>query len=116
MRRVLAIHDIGSTLTRNELEEGFLALSDEAGLPRPLVNAWVPLPIPAGGIEVDFLWPAASLVVEVDGGKIHSRRRKLERDYDKNLLLDAAGFTVKRFTWRQVQYDGPRVIASVQRH
>jgi very-short-patch-repair endonuclease len=91
-------------------------LSDGAGLPRPAVNAWVPLPIPAGGIEVDFLWRAERLVVEVDGGAVHSRRRTLERDYDKNLLLDAAGFTVKRFTWRQVTQNGPEVIAAVTRH
>ena len=56
---------LGDTLTRSELEERVLALCDCRGLPRPLVNARV------AGLEVDFHWPSARLVVEADSRRHH---------------------------------------------
>ena len=47
---VLAVHTAGSTRTRSELEEMFLALCDQHGLPRPEVNVHVE------GYECDFVW------------------------------------------------------------
>ena len=47
--------------TRSELERRFLALLESAGLPRPSANVF------AAGHEVDMLWPAQRLVVEIDG-------------------------------------------------
>lgn len=41
VRKVLLRHDVGSTLTRSELEERFLALCRRSGLPLPAVNARV---------------------------------------------------------------------------
>jgi Protein of unknown function (DUF559) len=83
-------------VTRSELEERFLALVHEAGLPRPLVNAH------AGGYEVDFLWPAARLIVETDGAAAHLTPTAFERDRERDAALTVAGFHVVRFTWRQV--------------
>jgi hypothetical protein len=40
LRAILDEHSPGSTLTRNTLEEAFLAICDRAGLPRPEVNVW----------------------------------------------------------------------------
>ena len=47
---VLAVHAAGSTRTRSELEEMFLALCDKHGLPRPEVNVHIE------GYECDFVW------------------------------------------------------------
>ena len=56
-------------ITRSKLEERFLALIAEAGLPRPEVNAIV------GGHEVDFFWPEHRLIVETDGAATHLHRQ-----------------------------------------
>jgi hypothetical protein len=37
---VLAVHEPGTTRTRSELEELFLAFCDHRGLPRPEVNVY----------------------------------------------------------------------------
>lgn len=97
----------GSTRTRSELEERFLALCTAHHLPRPCVNAVIE------GYEVDFLWPAAGLVVETDGYAAHARRGTLERDHERDIRLRAAGYEVLRFTWRQVTARGYWVATSV---
>ena len=99
-------------LTRNELEEQFLAICDAAGVSRPRVNAWIPLA--GGGVEVDFLWPAHRLIVETDGHRVHGTRQAFERDRrrDRRLLLE--GWRVVRFTWRQLVRDPDEVAATIR--
>jgi very-short-patch-repair endonuclease len=81
---------------RSELERRFLELVARAGLPRPRVNARVL------GYEVDFLWPEAGLVVEVDGVRYHETARAKERDPVKDNTLLLAGLRVLRYRWRRV--------------
>jgi hypothetical protein len=64
----------GSTATRSELEELFLALTDDAGMPRPEVNVLVE------GFEVDAVWRDVRLVVELDGRDTHGTSAAFERD------------------------------------
>jgi hypothetical protein len=85
---------------RSELERLFLRLCEREGLPRPHVNAWIELP--GGGLEVDFSWPAARLVVEVDGAAYHSDTVAFERDRERDRQLLLAGWRVMRVTWRQL--------------
>jgi hypothetical protein len=61
LTKALELNAEGSAGTRNELEDRFLALTSNSGLPEPLVNTKVQ------DIEVDFHWPELNLVVEVDG-------------------------------------------------
>jgi len=96
IRRLLADHEIGSTVTRLELEERFLALCRERGLPKPLVNSEVL------GLRPDFHWPRSGLVVEVDGRESHLTRRGFQDDRDRDSLLTASGYRVMRFTWWDV--------------
>ncbi|MGI8512820.1 MAG: hypothetical protein ACR2NH_09365 [Solirubrobacteraceae bacterium] len=71
LRAILDTHIIGTTLTRSGLEEAFLALITEAGLPRPRVNTH--LELPDGRLsEVDFHWPEHWLVVETDSHAWHA--------------------------------------------
>jgi Protein of unknown function (DUF559) len=102
LRNVLG--DLGEpTLTDRELEELMLELIRGAGLPQPEVNAWVT----AEGVayKADFLWRAERLIAETDSRAFHTSRRAFEHDRLRDQRLALAGFTVVRFTWRQVTRD-----------
>jgi hypothetical protein len=71
---VVATHDVEAAAKQaSALEDRFRALCDARGLPHPAVNAR-PL-----GFRVDFLWPAARLVVETDGWGSHRTRAARSR-------------------------------------
>jgi very-short-patch-repair endonuclease len=94
LRRALATHVAGTTLTRSELEERFFALCDDHALPRPKVNERV------AGKEVDFLFEDARRVVETDSWQFHRTRQAFERDRARDALLLARGYRTLRFTHR----------------
>jgi hypothetical protein len=102
------------TLTRRELEARFLALCRQGSLPSPAVNAWVTLP-GGGSYQADFLWRAERLIVETDSRSFHSHRAAFESDRLRDQRLTLAGFTVVRFTWRQVVREPGRVTRTVAR-
>jgi hypothetical protein len=104
LRGILDDHSPGSTRTRNDLEEAFLAICDRAGLPRPEVNAWIALD--PNGYEADFLWRGQRLIAETDGAAAHATRRGFERDRRRDQQLTLAGWRVVRFTYDQV-FDEP---------
>jgi len=83
-----------------------------AGLPVPEVNVWIELP--GGGVEVDFLWREARVVVETDSHRFHGTRAAFERDRGRDQRLAVAGFGVLRFTWRQ-RLDDPAEVARTVR-
>lgn len=94
--RALLEDDIPPTLTRSEAEERVLRLIAKAQLPRPEVNAWIER------CEVDFLWRAEGLVLEVDGFAFHASRESFESDRYRDAKLVAVGLRVMRVTWRQI--------------
>ena len=96
-----------STRTRSEPEERFLALVREAGLPAPEVNARLK------GFEVDFLWRAQRVVLEIDSWGFHRTRNAFERDRRKGAMLSAAGFSVVRATDEQLAGEPVAVIVRV---
>jgi very-short-patch-repair endonuclease len=94
-----------TTFTRSEAEELFLSLVREAQLPQPLVN------VRRHGFEIDFLWPAQGVAVEIDGFAFHRTRRRVDRDHRKDAILGAAGIRVTRVTWGQLHDEPLAVIA-----
>lgn len=82
----------GASYDRSAAERLARSLCHEAQLPQPLVNR------PLHGFLVDFLWPEAMLVLEVDGYATHSGRRAVERDRRRDQVLVPAGFVVIRVT------------------
>ncbi len=96
LRGILARHQIGTTVTRSELEERFLALCRARKLPQPDVN------VPLLDYVVDFFWRKARLIVEVDGRGAHGTRRAFQADRDRDGRLAVAGYRVLRFTWWDV--------------
>ena len=103
----LEAHRPGTTFTRSDLEERFLALCEAHDLPRPEVNRRV------AGLEVDFLFPDARLVVETDGWRFHGTRAAFERDRNRDARLTRAGYRILRFTHRQLEADARTVAATV---
>ncbi len=93
---LLHSHTPGSTVTRSELEERFLALCRKHRLPQPAVN------VPLLDYVVDFLWPDPRLVAELDGHATHGTRRAFQADRDRDGRLIVAGYRVLRFTWWDV--------------
>jgi very-short-patch-repair endonuclease len=91
--------------TRSDLEAEFLTFLTAHDLPRPLVNAQM------GHIEPDLRWPAAKLIVELDGFATHGTRRAFERDRERDRRLQAQGWRIVRITWRQL-HETPTELAS----
>lgn len=95
--------------TRSVAERLFARLLKQAGITGWKANQRVV------GYEVDFLFRAAKIVIEVDGLAFHSDSEAFERDRKKQNALMLAGFQVLRFTWLDLtEYPG-RVIAEVKR-
>lgn len=86
----------GPAFTRSEAEARFLALVRRAELPLPQTNARI------RGFEVDALWRAEQVVVEVDGQAYHGSAGAFEQDRRRDAVLIAAGYRVVRITWRQL--------------
>ena len=94
--------------TRSELEERFLRLCDDHGIPRPETNTLIE------GILVDFVWRERNLIVEVDGYAYHRAPSRFERDRENDVTLTIQGWRVMRFTWRKVE-QRPRWVAAAIR-
>ena len=96
-------------MTRSEAEADFLRLWAEHAIPTPQSNVLV------GGCEVDFLWPEARLVVEVDGAEAHHTRRAFHEDRRRDRTLAALGIQVLRVTWRDLDGGGAALAQEVRR-
>jgi very-short-patch-repair endonuclease len=97
-----------SDRARTDLEQAMLALCRRHRLPRPEVNVKIER------FEVDFLWRAERLVVEVDGWESHGTRSAFEADRSRDARLAVLGYEVLRFTWRQITDDAGQVAKTVR--
>lgn len=111
---VLEEHRVSSTLTRNSLEEAFLAIARAALLPPDTVNEWIAFP-DGGGAEADFVYRAKRLIVETDGRDPHTVRRAFTSDRIRDQRLMLLGWRVVRFPWQQVMLEPAEVAATLRR-
>ena len=95
--RALLFSGASPSMTRSDAEYELLSLLRQAALPLPETNVKVE------GFEVDLLWRAGRLIVEVDGFTFHSSRTAFERDRRRDATLNAAGYRVVRVTWQQIK-------------
>ena len=98
-------------LTASELEEAFLALCRNAGLPAPAINEWVFVD-DGPPLKADFLWREQRLIVEVDGWAAHGSRHRFEADRRRDQRARRAGIDTLRFTRCQVVRDPGWVAAT----
>ncbi len=98
-----------STMTRSDAEERMLALIRRAGLPEPHVNAAY------GPYTLDFYWPQAQFVVEIDGYQFHSSRYRFQRDRRKDNDLRRAHLEVMRTVRRDITDRSHALIADITR-
>jgi very-short-patch-repair endonuclease len=80
---------------QNRFERRFLKVCRDHGIARPVCQATV------GPYTVDFLWPQQRLVVETDGREAHGTPEAFD-DRARDVELEARGYAVLRFTWRQL--------------
>jgi very-short-patch-repair endonuclease len=92
-------------MTRSEAEARLLALIRAARLPTPRTNVRI------GRHEVDLVWDAQRVIVEVDGFAYHGTREAFERDRLRDAELQAAGYRVVRVTWRMI-VDEPEALVA----
>jgi hypothetical protein len=107
LQAMLSRYTAGTFVTRSDMEERFIALCDDHGVPRPDSNTRIE------GVEVDFVWRDAWLIVEVDGYAYHRSPSAFESDRERDVLLGLAGWRVLRFTWTHVARRPAWVAAAV---
>jgi very-short-patch-repair endonuclease len=95
--------------SRSDLEEDFLALCRRHRFPSFETN------VKLGRWEVDFLWRDRNLVVEIDSYLYHRGSVSFQEDRARDLDLRQRGFTVLRFSERQLEEEPSRVAADVAR-
>jgi len=99
----LRLEGVESDYSRSDLETLFLELFARHRIPPPEVN------VKLGRWEVDFLWRSRRVVVEADTWTYHRGSVAFEDDHARDLDLCAAGYTVLRFTDRQLEEEPKRV-------
>jgi hypothetical protein len=78
--------------TRSELEDEFVAFCKRLALPTPLTSVMV------NGREVDALFPAERVIVEIDSWEFHRFRSHFEGDRDRDTDQLAGGYVTVRLT------------------
>jgi hypothetical protein len=104
LRTALEQHRPQLARTRSVLEERFLALCERHSLPLPDVNLEI------AGLTVDAVWEERMVVAELDGLASHATPAGMEADRRRDLTLRQAGYTVLRYSWRQIA-DQPEAVA-----
>ncbi len=106
-RRLRALWEAEQENRRNRLEaeKRMAALIKAAKLPDPLPNE------PIRALTADFFWPEHRVIVETDGFGTHGKRASFESDRARDADLESRGYSVLRFTWRQITREPFVVVA-----
>jgi very-short-patch-repair endonuclease len=96
LREVLDRRALGDARPDGILEPRMAKLLRDFGLPSAVFQH------PIGRWVVDFAYPERMVALEVDGWEVHSSPAALQRDLERQNALVALGWTVLRFTWRDV--------------
>jgi very-short-patch-repair endonuclease len=94
---------------RSKLEERFAPFLRHHRLPLPCFNDWILLG--PKRYQVDCHWASTGRIVELDGWEGHHTRSAFRGDRERDRRLTAAGYTVTRLTWNQLD-DEPEQIAA----
>lgn len=106
LRRIVLEQRGAVQRTKSPPEARFLRLCLRRGLPEPDVNTRL------HGYEVDFHWPEARLVVEIDTFTYHRSWAQRQRDLRRDASLKSRGVEVLRLTPEMV--DAPETIPMLE--
>jgi Protein of unknown function (DUF559) len=113
LRRLLAVRTADYVPPASELEALVLAVLAAANLDPPTRQEWIGgTRAPAG--RVDFVYREARLVIEADSRRHHSSWLDVQADHRRDLLLNAAGWTVIRVNWHQLIEEPELFVAAVR--
>ncbi|MDQ2761398.1 MAG: hypothetical protein M3Y17_13495, partial [Actinomycetota bacterium] len=99
--RLRSLVEVPDGPTRSEFEDAFVRFTRAYGLPRPVIN------IRVVGHEVDALFAAQRLIVELDGYRFHGTRTSFEVDRERDADTLAAGYGTVRLTWKRLMSKAP---------
>ncbi|MBU6241087.1 MAG: DUF559 domain-containing protein [Acidobacteria bacterium] len=109
VRNMLNQWSLDTEQPESVLEAKMLSLCFQAGFPPFEFQAQI------GPYRVDFLWRAQMAIVECDGFAYHgSTRDAFERDRFRDAYLQSLGFTVWRFSFRQLTFQQREVRMRLQ--
>jgi very-short-patch-repair endonuclease len=112
MTLILGSREALRRIPRSVLERRMLRLLDRANLPKPTTR--FVLRIGDRVIELDFAYAELLFALEVDGHGTHASRRDRAADNERQAAIEDAGWMIRRFTYEQVMYDEPYVVATVR--
>ena len=98
-------------ITESPLEDKFRSVVGASWVPMP--DAQVVVSLPSGDFvgRYDFGYPECMAIFELDSEGWHMDPVSFQRDRDKQNRAQMLGWTVYRFTWRQLTDDPESVIA-----
>lgn len=96
------------TRTRSPLEDRFQRFCHFYDLPPHSTNVEVL------GKEVDALWPAAKLIVELDSWEFHSHRAAFQRDRARDTRLLVAGYRTARVTHERLDTEAASLATEIR--
>lgn len=97
LRRALDERALGRDVPESLLESRMARLLRRHSVRTPEYQHWA-----TPQIRVDFAYPDLMIAVEVDGFGVHGTPAALSADLERQNRLVMLGWTVLRFTWRQV--------------
>lgn len=98
-------------LCESPMEEAFLMAAD------PILSEYGDI-VPqfeVGSYRADFAIPNCRILIEIDGYEWHKTREQLTADAKRQRVLTAAGWTVVRFTGREIYAGAANCAAEVAR-
>jgi hypothetical protein len=106
-----ALRDLGvGRYTPSQLERRARRLFRDCGLPPPQAEVVFG---EHGEYRLDFFWPEADLVVEVDGWSIHATPAARRRDFRKQNRIVIGNHWILRYDWVDVVEDAERTAAEI---
>ena len=108
IRQLLAAARAPATRTRSPLEERFQRFCRAFELPPHSTNVEVL------GKEVDVLWPAARLIVELDSWEFHRHRAAFQRDRARDTRLLVAGYRTIRVTHDRLDTEAAQLATEIR--
>ena len=102
LHKVLEVRAGGSFLGESQLEVMAQRLFRDWGLPEPVPQLSLPWRSSVSG-RVDFAYPHARLIIELDGRAWHSTLEAFESDRMRDNHAQLAGWRVLRITYRMLK-------------